>query len=200
MVKLISKELQEHVYKGGFIHCRDIHDNSCEWTALVKFAHIFNKAYKFYIPLHLIPVLLFKRRKLVQEPKRTFMITCKNIFKSCLFLAVYVSVFRYLLCVTKNTRRTVDRWNMIIASFVCGFAIILEPESRRNELAMYLVPRAFEALFNLQVQKGRVKHIKYGEVLIFAVCMSLLMYCYENEPKNIKPAFLALLKRFFGKN
>lgn len=67
MVKKISPELAEFVYNGGFIHCKDIHDHSCSWNTLVKFRSIFNLAYKFYTPLHLLPVLLFRRKQLTQE-------------------------------------------------------------------------------------------------------------------------------------
>jgi hypothetical protein len=34
---------------------------------VLKFRHIFNMAYKFYTPLHSLPVLLFKRKQLIQE-------------------------------------------------------------------------------------------------------------------------------------
>jgi hypothetical protein len=34
---------------------------------VLKFFTIFNMAYKFYGPLHLLPVLLFKRKQLVAE-------------------------------------------------------------------------------------------------------------------------------------
>jgi len=57
----------EHVYKGGFIHCKDIHNFSCEWNTWLKFRDIFLKANKFYLPIHLIPVLLFKRKKIASE-------------------------------------------------------------------------------------------------------------------------------------
>ena len=148
MVKELSQELLDHVYKGGFLHCKHIHDHSCEWTGLLKFFQIFNKAYKFYIPLHCIPVLLFKRSRLRQEPKKVVTGTLRNIIMSSAFLATYVAVFRYLLCFFKNTRGKVDRWNPIGACFSCGFAVIFEPESRRNELALYLIPGALEALWN----------------------------------------------------
>ena len=117
-----------------------------------------------------------------------------------MFIAVYVAVFRYLLCKTKNFRHKVDRWNVIIASFICGFAILFEPATRRSELTMYLVPRALESMYNYYVQKGMARHYRYAEVLIFAFCMSLIMYCYETTPENIKPAYHSLLKRFFGEN
>ena len=67
MVKKLSKELQQHVYNGGFLHCKDIHDHTCIWNAVLKFQHILNMAYKFYTPLHALPVLLFKRTKLIKE-------------------------------------------------------------------------------------------------------------------------------------
>ena len=44
-----------------------------------------------------------------------------------------------MMCFTKNTRQKIDRWNVIISSFVCAFAILFEPASRRSEIAMYLV-------------------------------------------------------------
>ena len=64
MVKKISEELADHVYRGGFIHCKDIHDGSCIMNSLMKCNSVFRAATKFYVPLHVIPVLLFKRRAL----------------------------------------------------------------------------------------------------------------------------------------
>ena len=83
-----------------------------------------------------------------------------------------------MLCFTKNTRMKVDRWNVVIATFVCGFAFLFEPKARRNELVMYMLPRVLESLYNLMIEKGHAKAFKFGEVFIFACCMSLIMYCY----------------------
>ena len=102
----------------------------------------------------------------------------KNIIKSSLFMAVFVATFRFMMCHTKNFRGKVDRWNVIISCITCSFAILFEPASRRSEIAMYLVPRALESLWTLQVRAGRVKNLLYGEELVFALSMALLMYCY----------------------
>ena len=67
MVKKITPELAEFVYNGGFLECKDIHDHSCIWNTVLKFKDIFNLAYQFYTPLHLLPVLLFKRKEIVQK-------------------------------------------------------------------------------------------------------------------------------------
>ena len=66
MVNTISKELAEHVYNGGYIDCKDIHDYTCEWQAVDKFFTVMNIAYKFYLPIHIIPVLIFKRKKIIE--------------------------------------------------------------------------------------------------------------------------------------
>jgi hypothetical protein len=36
---------------------------------IVRFVHVLNKGYKYYIPIHLIPLLIFKRRKIIREYK-----------------------------------------------------------------------------------------------------------------------------------
>ena len=137
---------------------------------------------------------------LLYRPKKTLWITFKNIINSSLFLSVYVAVFRYMLCVTKNTRGKVDRWNLIIACFTCSFAMMFEEKSRMREIMFYMVPRALESMYNLMAQKGMVKHFAYAEVLVFAFAMAFIMYHYENNPENIKPTYRNLLKKFFGVN
>ena len=117
-----------------------------------------------------------------------------------MFIATFVSVFRYMLCFTKNTRQKVDRWNVVLASFTCGFAFLFEHKSRRNELVMFMLPRVLESMYYLAMEYGFAKAVKMGEVLVFAICMALLMYFYENRPDQIKPTYHDLLRRFFGKN
>ena len=40
-----------------------------------------------------------------------------------------------------------DRWNVLIAALVATFGILFEPASRRNELALYLIPKCLEAVW-----------------------------------------------------
>ena len=67
MVGVISKELQAHVINGGFIHCRDIHDHSCLVYALLKFFTIVKLSAKFYLPIHTIPTLIFRRHLILKK-------------------------------------------------------------------------------------------------------------------------------------
>ena len=69
---------------------------------------------------------------------------------------------------------------MVIACLTCSFSILFEAKSRTHELVMYMIPRLFESVYRLMKQNGKVKSVKNGEVFVFALCMALIMYCYEN--------------------
>lgn len=108
MVKPISEELKQHIIKGGFLDCKDFHDHSCAWEALVRFAVVFKNAYKYYLPIHIIPLLIFKRKKLMTEPLKTLKYTLINYLKSVCFMSLYVCILKFSMCKTKNIRRKVD--------------------------------------------------------------------------------------------
>ncbi len=76
-----------------------------------------------------------------------------------MFISTYITVFRYLTCVLKNVRGKIDRWNVITAGFFASFAILFEPTSRRNEFAMYLIPKCLEALWLWMDMHGIVRPI-----------------------------------------
>jgi hypothetical protein len=178
MPKEITEEVAQRVINGAFLDCSYIHDGSCEKVAVMKFLTVSVTALKFYLPVHLIPIILFKRKKLSENPRQTIKNAIKNIFKSCMFLATYVSIFRYLLCFLKNYRHKVDKWNVILGSFFCTFGLLWEPAHRRTELALYLFPRFMEAFWNKLLREGLVKSFQFGEVLVFSLAMGIIMFCY----------------------
>ena len=108
MVKAISEELKQHIINGGFLDCKDFHDHSCLWEALKRFLIVFKSSYKYYIPIHFIPLLIFKRKKLIREPGKTLGYTIFNYLKSVCFMSLYVGILKYSLCKTKNIRHAVD--------------------------------------------------------------------------------------------
>ena len=67
MVAPISPYWQDHIVNGGFIPCKHIHEHSCEYIAIEKLFVVFFKAFKFYGPIHLLPLILFKRKQLKKE-------------------------------------------------------------------------------------------------------------------------------------
>ena len=58
----LSQAMLDRVYRGEFIPCSAMHPHSCEMNALKKWWVVFAMAYKFYIPIHGIPCLIYKRK------------------------------------------------------------------------------------------------------------------------------------------
>ncbi len=174
----MSQYWLDKIYRGDFVPCSVIHDHKCHVNAIKKFLLVFNMAYKFYIPIHLIPIAVFKRQKLTTEPLKILKQLIQNIIKSSLFISLYVSLFWYFICFFKNIRMKTDKWNIIYASFICSFACLFEPASRRTELALYMFPRFLESLFLFLEKRGYLKSVANGEVIVFALAMGIIMYCY----------------------
>lgn len=200
MVKEISEELALAVINGKFLECKDIHNDSCTYHAVEKFFLVFRTAVKFYLPIHVIPLICFKIKKLREQPLPTLKGLLKNIFMSCLFMSSYIALFRFFLCFNKNVRGKIDIWNVIIAGLISTFGIIFEPSGRRAELALYILPKSLEALWKWLLKRDLVKPIKHGEVLLFAIGMGIIMHCYQADEKNVKPTYLSIIKKFFGTN
>ena len=67
MVNTISKELVTQAISQGFIHCKYIHDGSCEIDALKKFIFALRLGVMYYLPIHLIPVIIYKRKLIFKQ-------------------------------------------------------------------------------------------------------------------------------------
>ena len=95
-------------------------------NAILVWKKVFGNALKFYMPIHVLPTLIFKRNRLFKEPVQIVKKLIKNIIMSCIFLSLYVSVFWYFFCRFKNFRRKSDHWNIIFASMIGSWSIIFE--------------------------------------------------------------------------
>ena len=95
-----------------------------------------------------------------------------------------------MLCKVKNIRGKVDGtfiiviysgWNPAIGAFFAGFSIAWEEESRRSEIALFIMPRFFETLWNFLKRRNLVKPLPGGELIVFALAMGIINYFYQME-------------------
>ena len=200
MVGPLPQHVIDNFYNGKMVHCSYIHDHSCEMSAFIKFFRVFFMALRMYGPIHGIPSLIFKWNRLTKEPIKIIKKCIFNILRSSLFLATYVSVFHYFICRSRNYRKLSDIGNIVVASFFCSFAQLIEPVSRRTEVALFMFPRFLESMHLAMVKRGLARSYNNAEILIFSLAMSVMMYCYQNDEKHIKASYLSMFKKFFKTN
>lgn len=67
------------------------------------------------------------------------------------------------------------------AGLLASWAILLERKPRRAELALYVLPRAVDSLFQILRDHKLLASVPHGETLLFAGSMATLMYFYERR-------------------
>jgi hypothetical protein len=80
---------------------------SCSRFWLVSMAPLVVKAFKVYAPVHFIPLLLFRFRKMLADPVAFVTQGLKATAWSTLFLTMYGNVVKGVLCSTRAVRRYV---------------------------------------------------------------------------------------------
>jgi hypothetical protein len=68
-----------------------------------------------------------------------------------------------------------------LAGLVASGAILIERKPRRAELALYVLPRAADSLYQIMVHHRLLARLPQGEAVLFAAGMGVLMYFYERK-------------------
>lgn len=122
---------------------------SCEKHAVFRFARSFKFACAMYFPLQ----IAFRLRSIRSMSK--FLRTVKDATWSSCFLASFVSLFYYGVCLARTRlgpkifdAKTVTplMWDSGLCvgtgCFMCGWSILAENVRRRQEMALFVAPRA----------------------------------------------------------
>ena len=104
------------------------------------------------------------------------------------------------LCLILGIRKKIDGFNLAFAVFNCSWTVFLEPESRRNEICLYILPRFLEAFWNMMKHRKFVKPVPGGENIVFALATGLIAYFYNKEDKAIKNSLREVFQKFWGIN
>lgn len=107
--------------------------------------------------------------------------TMLGILQSTAFLTTSAFSYCLFLCII---RKYVGSFNFYTASYVPAFmssvcALLIERPSRRGLLSLYVSNVATETVFRMAAERGIVRPIQNGQVLIFAISSSILLYLYQ---------------------
>ncbi|KAF0852685.1 mitochondrial transmembrane protein TMEM135_A [Andalucia godoyi] len=177
---------------GVFIDNKRIYGGRDLYRSLQVFVDVFPEMLKLYAPIHFVPTLLFRFRKL--SPKG--LLHClKATIRSASFLSTFVSLFCYVLCKIRGLRNKDDQWQALIAGFLCAQSVEIERASRRSELAVYCIPRFLELVYRFL----RLPVVPGYSILIFAMGLAVIMTLFHNaDPDAIKSTYASVLKWVFG--
>ncbi|KAI9791422.1 MAG: hypothetical protein M1816_003990 [Peltula sp. TS41687] len=169
------------------IPCEMIHMGtgpSCEEHALRRFMRAFRFAFKTYLPLTLALRIRSPSRKAFQS-------ALKDAVRSSTFLGAFIGIFYYSICLARTllgprlfSRHTITpmMWDsglcVGLGCLLSGWSILIETEKRRQELAMFVAPRAAATLLPRRYDKK----YQWRESLAFSLSAAIVF----TEPERTK--------------
>ncbi|KAE9039803.1 hypothetical protein PR003_g4804 [Phytophthora rubi] len=180
------------------VPCRLVHANadSCVVGSVLTFKRAFQKTFPLYLSLFIVPGVVIHFKRFLRAPFRTLARSILNATRSNCFLASFVSLYLSLVCLHRRVVSKDHRFVYYLAGLGASTTILLEPKSRRSELALYVLPRALDSLAMILHDRGICSGFKYGEIALFSASMSIMMYCYEHEKESMSPFLYSTMKRF----
>ncbi|KAJ2960487.1 hypothetical protein NQZ79_g4092 [Umbelopsis isabellina] len=199
--------------RTGRIHCEIVHDGfpgGCEGNALRRFARGFSQAFMIYLPVHLLPPLLFRRKKTLENPIDSAIHILKAAMRSSTFLATFIALTWYGVCLTRtrvghqlfniNQAKLDNTLAPLVGCMMCGFSLLIENKHRRGEMALYVAPRAIYSLMERVLgphRRGRPwekKVAEASEIVIFASAVSTVLEAMYRRDDMVRSSVKGLMK------
>ena len=98
-------------------------------------------------------------------------------------------------CIAHNvTGKSYIALTSYVPAFLSSFLVIfIERKSRRSELAMYIMSQAVWCLWRFAIENKIVKNLPAGEVLLWSLAMSAIMYAFATSPSSVHGAAKSIL-------
>ncbi|KAF9187315.1 hypothetical protein BGZ51_001405 [Haplosporangium sp. Z 767] len=190
------------------IPCAVLHPSydSCKVNNAERFYQVTRNIFPVYATLNFVPLVILRMKRLLADPVNVLAKTSFNTLRSSVFLAVFVVVYQSQICAHRNLFKNGwlhnnNKYMYWLFGVTCSAsAIMVEQESRRAELAMYVLPKAAESLYKILYQKNWVKGVKHWEVMMFSFAMSLIMSFYQQEEQVLSPFVTKLIYHILGRD
>eukprot|EP00455_Lapot_gusevi_P043686 TRINITY_DN5345_c0_g1_i12.p1 TRINITY_DN5345_c0_g1~~TRINITY_DN5345_c0_g1_i12.p1 ORF type:complete len:394 (-),score=47.22 TRINITY_DN5345_c0_g1_i12:143-1324(-) len=186
---------------GPFIPCHPlVHEGTCA-GAIARYLPVgFERAARIYLPVHLLPSLIFQYKQAWAHPMTFTKKVLTRIGVSSAFLAVYTSLMRGTVCAMRNLMQKDQGWHACLGGLLAGSSLFIEYRSRHLELVLFCIPRSMEVIFNL-LSKHHPWFTQYlFSIYIMLAClgMSLFHYCHKTSPANMRSVNRSVLEFIVG--
>ncbi|OBZ70095.1 hypothetical protein A0H81_09796 [Grifola frondosa] len=202
---------------------------SAHCAELIERLTMFRWMLPIYGALHFVPMLLFRRSRVAREPLRMLLRAALGTARSSAFLGVFVIIYQSFFCAKHQlydhltalrspaahsvfssiAKRLPQRLIDVIISkpsfwlggLLSGLSLFVEEKRRREELAMYVLPKGLESAWVMARGKGWVFRTgEFGEILLTAMGMGMVMSTYQNDPQHLSGLVRRILYQFVGPN
>jgi hypothetical protein len=183
------RDRRTHLARTGellpFVACQPhYHTGSCVGHCTSDWVLGLGRAAKIYLPVHLIPVVLFRYKKLMSDPAQQLLDTGRNVMLSCMFLTTYVFAVKFSQCMMRNVTMQDSVPQAFMGGFLTGLACLFERPSRVSELMLYCVPKSVEVCWNWLVKHHGLTPVPFYELPLFMLGSGILVAARREDIKS----------------
>jgi len=224
-------QLSSPIYGLPVAPCSAVHPriDSCTYVQFERFFVVLRWMLPIYGALTLIPMVLFKPKMVMKQPVKMLVKAFLGTLRSSAFLGVFVTIFQTWNCSKYNLytaltalraspttsllstlaqlipQRLVDflirKPSFFFGGLLCGLSLFVEEKHRREELAMYVLPRGLEGAWGVLRDRGLIFGMgSAGDVLLTSLGMGMVMSIYQNDPQHLSGLVRRILYQFVGPN
>lgn len=185
---------------ASIIPCSIIHPDSASCLAHNGNAmySTFRKTFPLYFSLTFVPYVVLHLQKFMESPMRICWNAINGAVRSTSFLSAFVGIFQGVICLQRKVSTRDHKLMYWFAGGMAALSVLLEKKSRRDELALYVLPRAADSLWYILVNRHLLPDIRNAEVALFCLCTGGIMYYLEYEPDTMAPFLRGLIRRFLA--
>lgn len=171
---------------------------SCETWVFVTGYSAFKSALKMYGPLFLWSTLMQTSFK--PSFQDIFLRTVPGILRSCIFFAAISSLFPLFMCLYSHAGNSVKPgFPWFSTAFMASLlGIIIEKQSRRRELTLYIGNQALETAYKMGMTRGFLPKIEAGSDIVMIIAFSVLHAFYTEHPELISSSMRSMIKVTVG--
>ncbi|KAI5951852.1 hypothetical protein KGF54_004927 [Candida jiufengensis] len=165
--------------------CEVLHQfrtKSCRKNAMIAFVKQFKRTFKFYAYINLFMYIVVKRFR------GNIINILKKTIRSSLFISSLTTIQWCFICFIRNNhpiwknQKFWDIFSAKIGAAFAGFGILFEYPQRRNDLLIFVTPKALGTFFNMEPTTLN----KTLEVIGFSLSFATLVAFARSNPKRLR--------------
>lgn len=164
----------------------------CTDAALGLGLTVFLQGFKMYSGLYILSHFVFGRKAGIE--KEQVLTILESSLRSSAFLGFNAMTMLLGFC---SVRKVTGKFYYTLCASLPAFigslmAIYIEKPSRRSALSFYVANIASECLFNIASNRGFITTIPGGQVILFTISMTILLFLIKRHGYGSDPVSLAL--------
>jgi tellurite resistance protein TehA-like permease len=135
---------------------------------------VFIAALKVFFFATILPAVIFRFKKLKNNPKEEIKKTLKSYFRSVLFLGLACSIPPTINCHLMKLFGYTGRLPGFISQIFGMIWVALETFQRQREIGLFLIPKAAQSFWNVLVNRKFIPEIKGLETAIVILSIAFI--------------------------